>query len=730
MIFLSARVFFAGVALFVAIGCSSQGIGGASVSGPPVAPVREVTENFFETQVSDPYRYFEKLASPDVQAWIKGQADYARDRLDALPERAGLLTRIRELDAGSPYRIHVVRRWANGDLHYLKTLASGNLEKLYFKDAKSGEERLLVDPEKLSEPGKHFALEFCTPSPDGKYVAYGLAASGSEQTVLHVLDSASGKDLPEIIDRMEADYTAPCWLADSSGFVYSRRRELAADAPATEVYKQTRACLHRIAADPKTDRLLFAKDLAGSPALSETDFPSIVLTLGSRFAIGKVKHGDANELTLYSAPVDSLANGGAIPWKKICDVADEVSGFAVHGDEIDLITAAGAPRFKVVRTGLEQPDFAKAQTVIAPGTAVVESVATAGDAIYVGVLDAGLNKVLRVVFEAGAKAQPIELPAGAASGYATSVQSNMDGAFIATSSWTRGGKLYAFDPKTNALTETGLQPPGRFDDVPGYESHEVMVTSHDGVKVPLSIVHKTGISLDGSHPTLVNGYGAYGMVSSPHFSAINLAWLERGGVLAYAHVRGGGEFGKEWHLAGQKATKPNTWKDFIACCEYLAQKGYTSPAKLAGQGGSAGGILIGRALTERPDLFAAGIINVGCTDMLRMETTTNGVPNIPEFGSVTTREGFAGLLEMSAYAHVTKGVKYPAILLTHGINDPRVEPWMSAKMTARLQAATASGKPILFRVDYDAGHGIGSTKKQRQEQLADQWAFLLAQMGE
>jgi prolyl oligopeptidase len=301
---------------------------------------------------------------------------------------------------------------------------------------------------------------------------------------------------------------------------------------------------------------------------------------------------------------------------------------------------------------------------------------------------------------------------------------------IASASWTRGGGLHSFDPANKTLTDTGLRPRGKFDDVEGYESVEVQVPSHDGVLIPLSILHKKGIALDGSHPTLVNGYGAYGMTMSVHFNPTNLAWLERGGVLAYAHVRGGGEFGKDWHRAGQKSTKPNTWKDFIACCEYLVQKGYTSPAKLAGVGGSAGGILIGRAVTERPDLFAAAILQVGCLDMLRMETTTNGVPNIPEFGTVTSKEGFDGLLAMSAYAHVVDGTKYPAVLLLHGINDPRVEPWMSAKMTARLQAATASGKPILFRVDYDAGHGIGSTREQHQQQLADQWAFLLWQMGE
>ncbi len=700
-----------------------------AADAPPVAPIREVVDDYHGTKIADPHRYMENLADPLVQAWIKGQAEYAQRVLSAIPGRDRLLDRIRELDAGAPYRISILRRWPNGDLHYLKTLATGNLDKLYFKDAKTGEERLLVDPEKMAEGGRHYALDFCTPSPDGRYVAYGVAAAGSEQTVLHILDTTTGKDLPDVIDRMEADYTHPCWLPDASGFVYSRRRQLPADAPATEGYKQTRGCLHLLGADPAKDPVVFAMNTSPAVALAEVDFPSIVLTTGSRFAIGKIKHGDANELTLYSAPASSLREP-QIPWKKICDAKDEVEEFTVHGDDVYLMTAASAPRYRVARTPLDAPDFAKAQSVVPAGEAVITGIAAAKDALYVALLDNGVSKVGRVAFDAGAKLEMIALPTEASDGSPLAVHTDVDGAFVATASWTRGGRIYAYDPKTRALVDTNLKPRGKYDDVEGYESAEVLVPSHDGVKVPLSILYKKGIKLDGSHPTLVSGYGGYGMRSSAYFSPVRLAWLERGGVLGIAHVRGGGEYGKEWHMAGRQQTKPNTWKDFIACCEYLVQKGYTSTPKLAGLGGSAGGILIGRVITERPDLYAAAIIEVGCLDMLRFETTTNGVPNIPELGSTRTKEGFESLLRMSSYHQVKAGTKYPAVLLTHGINDPRVEPWMSAKMTARLQAASASGKPVLFRVDYDAGHGIGSTKKQRQEQTADMWAFLLWQMGE
>jgi prolyl oligopeptidase len=464
--------------------------------------------------------------------------------------------------------------------------------------------------------------------------------------------------------------------------------------------------------------------------MAEADFPAVCLVTGSRYAIGQIKHGDARDLTLYAAPVESLGGTGSkdVPWKRICDRTDDVEEYAVHGDDVYLRTARGSPRYKVVRTSLTHPDLATAETVVPESAAVVQGIETAKDALYVSLLDAGLERIDRLKYDAGTQAQAVALPAGE-SGFPVAVCPDTTGALVATISWTHGGKVYAYDPAAGTLTDTGLRPPGKFDKVEGYEAEEVQVPSHDGVRVPLSILHKAGLKLDGSHPTLVNGYGSYGMTMSPHFDPVNLAWLERGGVLAWAHVRGGGDFGKEWHLAGQKANKPNTWKDFIACCEYLVQKGYTTPAKLAGQGGSAGGILIGRAITDRPDLFAAALINVGCTDAVRFETTANGVPNIQEFGSVATKEGFDALLEMSAYAHVKDGTKYPAVLLTHGINDPRVEPWQSCKMAARLQAATTSSKPVLLRVDYDAGHGIGSTKTQRQELRADEWAFLLWQMG-
>lgn len=701
---------------------------------PPAAPVRPVVDEHFGVKVADPYRYMEDFANPEVQAWVKAQGDHAAGVLGAIPGRDALRARIAELDEGAPFRVSVVRRWPNGDLHYLKRLASENLDKLYFLPG--GEkvggpgEKLLVDPERFKTAAGHASISFARPSPDGKHIAYGIANAGSEQTVLRILNVATGKDLPHVIDRIEYDYMPPTWLPDSATLYYSRRRKPAENALPTDSYKDSYIAKFSLASASTgpEDNVTFDIRAFGNAALTAEDFPAMYVAPSSRFAVVQIRHGDAREITLYAAPIAALETS-TVPWKQICARADEVVDYAVFGDHIHLTTAKNAPTFKVVRTPLESPSFATADVILPAGRAVVRGIDAAKDALYVTVLDAGVEKVLRVP-HGKATAETITPPPGEPSASVVSASPDVDGALIGTSSWTRGGKTYAFDPATKTLTDTGLRPPGKFDNVPGYESVDVMVPSHDGVNVPLSIVHKTGLKLDGSHPTLVVGYGSYGASISPTFDPIRIAWLERGGVLAYANVRGGGALGKPWHMAGQKTTKHNTWKDFIACCEYLVKQKYTSPAKLAGQGGSAGGILIGRAITERPDLFAAAIANVGCLDAIRMETTANGMPNIQEFGTVTKEDEFRGLLAMSAYANVKDGEKYPAVLLTHGLNDPRVEPWQSAKMTARLQAATGSDKPILFRVETDAGHGIGSTKKQRQELRADEWAFLLWQMGE
>jgi prolyl oligopeptidase len=291
--------------------------------------------------------------------------------------------------------------------------------------------------------------------------------------------------------------------------------------------------------------------------------------------------------------------------------------------------------------------------------------------------------------------------------------------------------MFAYDAANDQSSDSGLIPPTHLD-LSQAESKEVFAVSQDGTRIPLSIVYQKGLKLDGTHPTLLTGYGSYGLSFDPNWfpAALSLSWIERGGVVAIAHVRGGGEYGESWHRAGQKSTKLNTISDFIACGDYLVKQHYTSPQLLAGWSVSAGGITVGGALTWRPDLFGVIIDQVGMTDTLRFETTPNGPPNVSEFGSVKTEDGFHDLYAMGAYLHVRDGTAYPAVLFSTGANDPRVAPWEVTKMAARIQAATVSGRPALLRIDYDAGHGIGSTEEQFEREMADFWSFSLWQMGD
>lgn len=690
----------------------------------PEAPVENVTNTYFGTAVADPYRYMENPSNPNVTVWMKLQDDYTHSLLERIPGRAALLARIHELNNAVAARVEDMRRLPDGRYFYLKRLPQDNVFKLYVREGLTGKETLLFDPEQFAKAaGKPFAINYYEPSRDGTYVACGLSAAGSEDAVIHVLATATGKEAGQPIDR--AQFGGISWCPDGKSFFYNRLQKMEPDMPETARYEKSRVYLHVIGADADKEPPAFGYEVSPLVKMDPADDPFVSTVPGSEYALGTIEHGTRQEITIYAAPLASVGKPNT-PWQKICDVDDDVTDFAVKGREIFLLTHQDAPRFKIISTSLARPDLASARTVVPAGNAVITALAVAKDALYVQLRDGGIGRLWRMPF--GGKIEPVKLPFDGSLALAA-VDPRLDGTWLDMGTWTRADQIYAYDPRTKKITNTGLQPLGQFDAPDNLESVEVKAKSDDGTMIPLSIVYRRGLKLDGSNPTLLWGYGAYGISQDPAYGPVLLARYEKGGVFAVAHVRGGGEYGEDWYKGGYKQTKPNTWKDFIACAEYLVQNKYTSPDKLAGEGGSAGGILIGRAITERPDLFGAAIIQVGCLDMLRIETTPNGVPNIPEFGSVKTEDGFKELYEMSSYAHVQDGTKYPAVMLTTGINDPRVEPWQSAKMAARLQAATTSGKPILLRVDYEAGHGIGSTKKQREEQTADIWSFLFWQFG-
>jgi prolyl oligopeptidase len=368
-----------------------------------------------------------------------------------------------------------------------------------------------------------------------------------------------------------------------------------------------------------------------------------------------------------------------------------------------------------------------ADVVVAEGPNVLDSVAIASDAIYLGERAGPTFELHRVSFD-GKENQTIGLPfAGTISGLESDPRT--PGTMFNLQGWVNAPREIAYDPATRSATDTGLIPPSKTESK-DLEAHDAFATSYDGTLIPLSIISKKGAARDGSHPTIVYGYASYGVSLDPIYSSAWQAWIAHNGIVVVSHMRGGGEYGDAWHRAGQKQWKINTILDFIASAQYMIDSHYTQPRLLAANGGSAGGIVMGGALTVDPGLFRVILDDVGMSDALRFETEPNGPPNVPEFGSTSTEDGFHGLYSMSAYAHIHDGTPYPAVMFTTGANDPRVGPWHMLKMAARTQTATSSGRPVLLRIDYDAGHGIGSGLSQYVSQLADEWAFALWQMGE
>ena len=721
------------VAVLLAV-CSvmqAQSGNGSTPPSPPAAPVKPVINDYFGTKVSDPYRYMENVQDPAVQAWIKAQNDYARAVLARIPGRQKLLARIVELDESTSANVTNVHRLP-GDLYfYKKRLPTESLSKLYMRRGLNGEEKLLIDPEHVMVAaanrgkGKNSIDDF-EMSNDAKYVAVGIIPGGSEiDTELHVVEISSGRETGDVILHAWGDYSQ--WLPDNHSFVYGRLQRLPAGAPVTEVEQKYRAYLHVLGSDPDKDPAVFGYGVSPSIEVDPRYLSSVNISPDSNFAVGVIETGVSPEKWFYIAPVEAIGKPD-IPWRKIADFVDGVSDVAVHGEAVYLRSFKNATRFKIMRTDARKPDLASAETIVPVTQAVLTDLSPAEDALYVRLLDGGISRLLRVPYGPAPNVEHVLLPFEG--DLAMAAHPRMPGVLLTLSSWTRADTIYIYDSSTKQVTNTRLQPVGPYDDPANVAAEEVKVSSYDGTLVPLSIVHSKRMKLDGSNPTFLGGYGAYGSSQTPGFDRTYLAWLESGGTMAFCHVRGGGEYGEEWHLAGKGLTKPNTWRDFIACAEYLIDKKYTSPARLGGFGGSAGGILIGRAITDRPDLFGAAVIRVGMLDTLRSETTANGAPNIPEFGSTKTEEGFKALYAMSAYHHIKDRTPYPAVLLDIGMNDPRVDPWESGKMAARLQAATSSGKPILLRVDYAGGHGgIGGTEQQHQENLADFFSFLLGQLG-
>lgn len=702
----------------------------AGVAMPaPHAPC-PVTDTYWGEKIEDPYRCLENTADPAVQAYMRAQADATTQVLARIPGRERLLKRLQEIDAEVPANVTDVNRDRQGNLFYEKRLASDNQFKLYMRRGLDGPEKLLVDPELLAKAtGQPHAIGSYANSPDGRRVAYSISAGGAEIGTLHVIDTETGRELMPPIDRIRGGGAA--WLSDGSGFFYAR---LAADwqtRPRAERFLDNTVYLRRLAdaAAGVADVAVFGPTVHPELKLARSDGAAVAVLDDQPLGVAIVYHGVSRYRSLYVSDKAALLAGKPV-WRKVFDQSAQIGQVTAHQGWVYLRSAKDAPRYQVLRLRLPEADIARAEVLVPGGAEVITAIAAAPEGLYMTRRDGAAKKLYRLAHGAapGTPPQAITLPF---EGNVTLADTDpvSPGLVLSLSGWTRALRHYYLGPEDTTPRPLALVPPGKFDMLAGVTAREVKVRSHDGVEVPVSIIARSDLKLDGSNPTMLYGYAAYGTVEEPAMSPRMLAWLEQGGVYVICHARGGGILGDAWHQAGHKTTKFNTWRDGIATAEWLIANGYTSAAKLSVYGGSAGGIFVGRVVTERPDLFSAAGIGVGNLDQIRSETRANGAGNIPEYGSVKVEQEFHALRRNSTYEHIRPATAYPGLLFEHGVNDTRVDVWMSTKAATRFIAANPDGKPVLMRLEYDAGHGVGSTRSQSQQRTADRWAFFLWQAG-
>jgi prolyl oligopeptidase len=690
---------------------------------PPVAPVRPVTALYQGISVNDPYRYLEQLGDPEVLKWVGAQSDHTRRTLDRIQPLAKLRARVEELDASMSVHIDGAQRTVAGPFFYLERKANEQLPKLYVRPSLAGAERLLFDPdEAVARGGKREAITRFAATADGKVIALVTGPADTDVGSIRVRDVTSGKDLGARIDGVSSA-VAPVFSPDGKAFFYTRAAPPGTAVDPNDMFTKQRLFRHRL--DGGADVQVFGWQAPAAPPARALDWPSMFMSKSSPYVVGQLSEGANGVARLFVCEREKL--GTASPgWIQFTDEKDGVRDFTVVGHWLYIKTFVGAPRFHVLRYDLAQPKSAPIE-VVPQQKGVIDQIAAASDALYFVVRDNATSALYRLR-HGTAQPEKVELPwVGAVT--VSDANPDVPGILFTLDAWTRTGQLMSVTASGGA-TNTGLIPVGPFGTGEGLVSEETTCKGWDGTRVPMSLVAKKGFAHDGKNPTLLYGYGGYGSTETASFDPTWRALLELGGVFVVVNPRGSGAYGEEWYQAGRGAKKSNTWKDMIACAETLIASKVTSSSKLAIWGWSMGGVAVGRAVTERPDLFGVALMQAGAFDALRfIEATPLGPDHETEMGSLASGDGVRVLLEMSAYHHVKDGVKYPAVMVVQGMKDHRIAPWSSFKMAARLQAATASGKPVLLRVDAEAGHGLNTTSQQRDAQWADLISFFLWNAG-
>ncbi len=691
-------------------------------AGGPVARVQPVTDVVHGVTTVDPYRWMESMADPEWEPFMRGQDAHTRGVLAAMPGRAAMLARMQRFSGA--YSLTTEARRAGPWVFITRRPEGAQTTKLFVRRGLEGEDRLLIDTDAMRTADSHVSMSWWEPSPDGDLVAYGLATAGREQSTLHVMETATGRVRPDRVPRV--DFGIVSWLPDSSGLFYHQLgRE--GQTPLDEGYNDnSKTWLHRLGRPAGEDVQVLGSGLIADMPIRSNQLPVVFTAPGSTWAVAAVINGVENDSAIYAAPLEAVV-GGSREWRRVADFPDQVTQIAQRGDEIAMLTYKDAPRWKVMYGRLDQQaTFASAATVVPESERVIQSLHAAADGLYLLDMDGGPHRLRRLDDEGELHDIAFPLEGGLAS---VDTDPREPGALVFSESKAEPTALFRVADDRAVRTEVAPRPRYPTDFL---QQTRIMARVRDGTEVPITLLHRRGYQPGGDAPVIVNAYGAYGVVEELFFSPRQAAWVDAGGVWATAHVRGGGDYGRPWHLAGRKATKPNTWRDLIDCCEHLVAERWAPANKLAILGGSAGGITVGMAMIERPDLFTAVIAGVGMHNTARIGAIANGPGNFPEFGDPAVAEEYRGLLAMDSYLAVRDGAPTPAALITCGMNDRRVPAWLPAKFAARVQAAKAPGdaQPTLLRVEFEAGHGIGSTRDQTDALQTDVYSFVLWRTGD
>ena len=687
---------------------------GAEENKPyPPTRIDPVVEKIHGVEVVDPYRWLEDGASPAVKEWTAKQNAYTQSVLDKLPGREQIHARLSALlDIGSLGTPEP----AKGRYFYTKREGKQNQPILYVREGLHGKDRVLFDPNELDKEGTT-ALDWWYASEDGSLVAYGLSANGSEQSTLRIRDVVSGKDLPDTIGQTRACSLA--WTPDAKGFYYTRYPAEGAVPKGDEKYNR-RVFFHALGADAAKDREVFGAGRA------KEDWPNVALSPDGRWLVVTEEQGWAKtEVYFADLHAPKLHKQGFQP---LVEKVDAVFGVIPRNDRFYVQTNEKAPRNRVFTVDPQNPARDGWKEILPEGPDVLESIAVVGN-VLVGQFMVKASSRLRLFDKAGKLLQEVPLPT---LGTLAGLGGEWDGdeLLFGFQSFTQPQSIYRLDLKKPAEAKPELW--GRVEadvDFTQYEVEQVTYPSKDKTPITMFLAHKKGVARDGSNPTLLYGYGGFNVSLTPSFGASRFLFLEKGGVLAITNLRGGGEYGEDWHKAGMLGNKQNVFDDFIAAAEWLIEHKVTNRERLAIQGGSNGGLLMGAALTQRPDLFRAVVCQVPLLDMLRYDKFLIARLWIPEYGSAEDPEQFKWLYAYSPYQHVKDGTAYPAVLIEAAESDSRVDPLHARKMTARLQAATSSDRPILLRLETKAGHGQGKPRAKVVEELTDVWGFLFWQLG-